>query len=370
MAAPGYFIGLISGTSMDGIDCALASFDDERPVLHATLSYPYDPALRRSLLELCQHPATALEKLGETDIAVGEHFAAAVNALLARENLDARQIQAIGSHGQTVFHKPQRPLAFTLQLGDPNTIAFATGITTVADFRGKDMAAGGEGAPLAPLFHRSAFASPGTSRVIVNLGGIANISVIAGDHDFLGYDTGPANVLMDYWVEKHLQQPVDLQGQWAASGEVDEELLALLLEDPYFAAAEPKSTGRETFNGSWLERQLTKLGRKPAPADVQATLLELTAATVAMEIENQLMPDQVYLCGGGAHNSALLRRLQQLLPGSEVTTTDALGIAPDWVEAMTFAWLARQRLSATAQDTPPVTGASRPVILGGVYLPD
>jgi len=370
MAEPGYFIGLISGTSMDGIDCALASFDAGKPALHATLSHSYEPALRERLFDLCQQQPVSLESLGEAHIAVGQHFAAAVNELLDRENLSTRQIRAIGSHGQTIYHKPAKPLPFTLQIGDPNTIAVMTGITTVADFRGKDMAAGGEGAPLAPLFHRSVFGSPDHDRVIVNLGGIANISVVAQGRDFIGYDTGPANVLMDYWIGKHLAQPIDLQGQWAASGEVSEELLDSMLRDPYFAAAEPKSTGREYFNARWLERHLARLSRELPAADVQATLLELTASTVAMEIDNQLSPDEVFLCGGGAHNSALVRRLQQLLPESDVATTEVLGIAPDWVEAMTFAWLAWQRLEANAQDTTSITGASRPVVLGGVYLGD
>ncbi|MCB1672850.1 MAG: anhydro-N-acetylmuramic acid kinase [Gammaproteobacteria bacterium] len=368
MAEPAYYIGLISGTSIDGIDCALVSFDAERPTLHSYLSYPFPAPLRQQLFALCQQPDTSLRALGEAHIAVGQQFAAAVNALLEREQIDSRLVQAIGSHGQTVFHKPARPLPFSLQIGDPSTIAFLTGITTVADFRAKDLAAGGEGAPLAPLFHRAVFASPDQARVIVNLGGIANISVIAEGREFLGYDTGPANVLMDYWIDKNLHQSVDLQGQWASSGQVNDSLLELLLDDPYFAAPEPKSTGREAFNGRWLEQRLAALGQDLAPADVQATLLELTATIVATEIENQLAADQVYVCGGGAHNTALMQRLAQLLPDSEVNSTGQLGIPPDWVEAMTFAWLARQRLAGIAQDTPAITGASRPVILGGVYL--
>ena len=369
MADPAYFIGLISGTSLDAIDCALVSFEDDQPTLHGSLARPYPANLHQQLLDLCQQPAVSLKSLGEAHVAVGTQFALAVNELLERESLSAEQVVAIGSHGQTVFHKPEKPLPFSLQIGDPNTIAFETGIKTVADFRGKDLAAGGQGAPLAPLFHRAVFESPDHTRVIVNLGGIANISVIAAGRDYLGYDTGPANVLMDYWVQKHLQQPVDLQGSWAASGQVIEELLTRLLDDPYFASAEPKSTGREYFNGSWLEQRLAQLGGNCEPVDVQATLLELTAATVATEIENQLNPDQVYLCGGGAHNTALQQRLQELLPLCEVASTEKLGIAPDWVEAMTFAWLAKQRLATNKQDTRNITGAERPVILGGVYLP-
>lgn len=370
MASPDYFIGLISGTSLDAIDCALVSFDDSQPVLHDTLALPYPTALRQQLIELCQQPAVSLQTLGEADVAVGVHFAKAVQELLGKANLSAQRITAIGSHGQTVFHKPEKPLPFSLQIGDPNTIAINTGITTVADFRGKDLAAGGQGAPLAPLFHRAVFESADRARVIVNLGGIANISIIAPNRHYLGYDTGPANVLMDYWVDKHLQQPADLQGVWATTGQVIDELLDRLLDDPYFSAAEPKSTGREYFNGAWLEQALAQMAGNPEPADVQATLLELTAATVATEIENQLQPDEVFLCGGGAHNTALHKRLQKLLPDCVVASTETLGIDPDWVEAMTFAWLARQRLAAIRLDTQSVTGASRPVVLGGVYLPD
>lgn len=370
MADSAYFIGLISGTSLDAIDCALVSFANNHPVLVGSLARPYPEPLHQQLSKLCQPSPTSLQTLGAAHIAVGEQFACAVNELLNQHGLTSEQVVAIGSHGQTVFHKPEKPRQFSMQIGDPNTIAHATGIATVADFRGMDMAAGGQGAPLAPLFHRAVFESTDQARVVVNLGGIANISIIAPGREYLGYDTGPANVLMDYWVAKQLHQPVDFQGQWAAAGKVIEELLSLFLNDPYFSMSEPKSTGREYFNGPWLEQQLSRLNHIPSPVDVQATLLELTAATVAMEIENQLAADQVFLCGGGAHNTALHQRLQELLPDAEVASTQALGIAPDWVEAMTFAWLAKQRLEGNRQDTRSITGAVKPVILGSVYLPD
>ncbi len=370
MAHPGYFIGLISGTSLDAVDCALVNFDADIPTLRGTLALPYPAELRRDLQKLIQHPQTSLESLGETHVAVGEQFAKTVNMLLEEQEIAAEEVVAIGSHGQTVFHKPAKPLAFSLQIGDPNTIAVQTGIATVADFRGKDLAAGGQGAPLAPLFHRAVFGSSKFTRVIVNLGGIANISVLAPGQDYLGYDTGPANSLLDYWAEKHLGKPFDSCGAWASSGRVNEELLDLFLNDPYFSSPEPKSTGREYFNNSWLEQRLSELTEVPEPIDVQATLLELTAASVAMEIENQVDPDQIFLCGGGAHNTALLQRIRELLPGADVATTAKLGIDPDWVEAMTFAWLARQRLEKIAQDTRVITGAQRPVILGSVYRPD
>jgi anhydro-N-acetylmuramic acid kinase len=368
MPAKSYFIGLISGTSIDAVDCALVSFDHNTPTLEATYTHEYEPGLRDDIFTLCEQENVSLKLLGETDIAIGLTFANAVNQLLAQEGLDASVITAIGSHGQTVYHKPQAPLPFTLQIGDPNTIALNTGITTVADFRRKDMAAGGQGAPLASSFHRFFFNSPDTSRVIVNLGGIANISVIANEHKYIGYDTGPASVLMDYWINKHKQETFDQQGEWAAQGSVNADLLELLLDEPYFHEAEPKSTGREYFNGDWLETKLNILNHVIDAVDVQATLLELTASTVVTEIENQLEPEQVLICGGGAHNLALINRIAELLSESKVETTESLGLSPDWVEAVTFAWLAQQRMNEQPIDTCSVTGASKPVILGGVYL--
>ncbi len=370
MSVKTYFVGLISGTSIDAIDCVLVSFSGNTPSLEATYTHKYESSLRENIFTLCEHDQVSLKLLGETDIAVGLTFADAVAQLLTQEGIDAGHISAIGSHGQTVYHKPQPPLSFTLQIGDPNTIAFKTGITTVADFRRKDMAAGGQGAPLASLFHRFYFSSTDKSRVIVNLGGIANISIIAEGQDHLGYDTGPASVLMDYWINKHQQMTFDQQGEWAKQGSVNHDLLELLLDEPYFAESEPKSTGREYFNGDWLEAKLAKLNEILDAADVQATLLELTASTVATEIENQLVPEQVLICGGGAHNLALVNRIVELLPESQIKTTETLGLAPDWVEAVTFAWLAQQRVEEIPIDTCTVTGASKPVILGGIYLPN
>lgn len=365
-----YFIGLISGTSIDAVDCALVSFSGELPTLEATYQQHYSAQLRKNIFTLCEQSQVSLTMLGETDIAVGIAFAEGVSALLTQAGIDRSKIIAIGSHGQTVFHHPESELPFTTQIGDPNTIAWRTGITTVADFRRKDMAAGGQGAPLAPLFHDFLFSDSSVSRVVVNLGGIANISVVAEGFNNIGFDTGPANVLMDYWIHKHKNLEVDDQGQWAASGTVSSSLLEQLLDDSYFAQPEPKSTGREYFNGAWLEQRLTKTSETISPEDVQATLLELTATTVATEIENQLSPNEVYLCGGGAHNLALVNRLDELLPESKVLTTDELNLSPDWVEATLFAWLAKQRLQGIAVDSRAITGASDPVVLGGVYLPD
>lgn len=369
MPGKSYYIGLISGTSIDAVDCALISIEADQLNLEATLSHPYPPALRDDIFRLCSNNEVPLKLLGETHIAIGLCFASAAERLLDDQGVSRSRVKAIGSHGQTVFHKPESPLPFTLQLGDPATIACRTGIATVADFRSMDMAAGGQGAPLAPLLHHYLFSDPAESRVIVNLGGIANITIIAPDLPLCGYDTGPANVLMDYWIHKQRGKQIDKDGRWAMSGTADEKLLESFLCDAYFPRPEPKSTGREYFNGEWLEQKLSEYDGSPTAEDVQATLLELTAVTVATEIENQLLPDRVFICGGGAHNGALVQRIAELLPQSQVTTTDAIGLPPDWVEAVTFAWLAHRRVTEQPVDSRAVTGATRPLLLGAMYLP-
>ena len=369
MSNSGLYIGLISGTSVDAVDCALLKFDGDQPQLLATLSHPYSEPLRQRIFQLCSDENINLQMLGETDVEIGRTFAAAAQAILQQEEIARDKITAIGSHGQTVFHHPLPPLPFTFQLGDPNTIAELTGIVTVADFRRMDMAAGGQGAPLAPLFHRHCFASADTDRVIVNVGGIANISILAQGKPYCGFDTGPGNVLMDFWINSTKQLIYDEGGNWASSGNINQKLLALLLNEEYFQRPYPKSTGRELFNGRWLKSKLSRLGDPVNVADVQATLLELSALTIAEAIHSILRPPEVYICGGGAHNNHLLERLRELLPDSKVETTEALGLAPDWVEAATFAWLARQRLDGKAIDCRSVTGASRPCVLGGIYSP-
>ncbi|MFM1896770.1 MAG: hypothetical protein RLZZ385_1844 [Pseudomonadota bacterium] len=363
------FIGLISGTSIDAIDCVLLHFEGDKPAVIATRSQPYDPELRRRIFALCEQPQVSLRELGQVDTAIGEAFAAAALALLEQENLSPTSISGIGSHGQTVFHHPYQPHPFTTQLGDPNTIASRSGITTVADFRRMDMAAGGQGAPLAPLFHDYCFRSHTVDRVIVNIGGIGNITLLARDKPFLGFDTGPGNVLMDYWINATRQLIYDEDGAWASSGSIKTQLLELLLDEPYFQLPPPKSTGRELFNGRWLQNKLQLFGGEVNVADVQATLLELSARTLAAAIQSVAAPDEVLVCGGGAYNKTLMGRLAELLPDSRVDTTATLGLSPDWVEAATFAWLARQRLLLRPVATGPVTGASKPCLLGGVYQP-
>ncbi len=361
------FIGLISGTSVDGIDCALVRFDAARPQLLASHCMPIAPELREAILRLCEGTSISLHLLGESDVLIGRSFAAAVNELLAQTEFDAEDIAAIGSHGQTVWHQPFGDAPFTLQLGDPNTIAEHTGIRTVADFRRRDMAAGGEGAPLAPLLHRQIFAAGNIDRAVVNIGGIANTTVLRGDGSCLAFDTGPGNVLLDYWIGKNKGQPFDAGGDWAAAGKVHDDLLQLLMSEPYLQQPPPKSTGRELFNGPWLERQLGTLGATIDAVDVQATLLQFTVGSITLANDGVFTPAEIYVCGGGAHNRALMTQLAQTCPDALVSSTATLGVEPDWVEAIAFAWMARQTVAGKTIDAGAFTGAAGARILGGVY---
>lgn len=371
---PEYYIGLISGTSLDAVDAALLDLSSQPPRLLQAISHPLPDALRSELLNLCQPGENEIQRLGQADTCLGKTLAEAVKALLSAAQTHATEIQAIGSHGQTVRHLPLGEDGFSLQIGDPNRIAEQTGITTVADFRRRDLAAGGEGAPLAPAFHAAVFAHTETPRIILNLGGIANITLLDADpaQAVSGFDTGPANGLMDAWIQHHRQQPFDQDGAWAASGRVDEPLLKQLLSDVYLQQPPPKSSGREYYNLAWLEKQLGALSRQLPAEDVQATLCEFSAASVADAIGRFVKPKQValwelYVCGGGAHNSHFMSRLSGRLAPMAVKTTTELGIEPDWVEACAFAWLARETLQHRAGNIPAVTGARRSVILGGIY---
>lgn len=361
------YIGLISGTSLDGVDCVLVQFSDNQPALLASYFRPSSIDLRQRTLALCTGADIDLRLYGEVDIELGRIFAAAVKELLSQAGVDAAAVKAIGSHGQTVWHQPEGEFPFTLQLADPNVITQLTGITTVADFRRRDMAAGGQGAPLACLLHENCFRSAGEDRVVVNIGGIANITVLGKSGKSLAFDTGPGNVLMDYWIDKNLDKNFDTNGDWARSGKSDGALLSLLLDEEYLSLPPPKSTGRELFNGHWLESKLQRCQHGVAAADVQATLVDLTAATIAAEIGKHIEPDHVYVCGGGAHNTTLMTALQTALPDAEVTTTTAAGLDPDWVEAIAFAWMAKQTLAGKRIDTAAYTGATEPIILGGIY---
>ena len=368
-AAAGLYLGLISGTSADGIDVAVASFEPV-PRLHAALTHPYPTALRRRILDLAQGSGSiALDELGALDSEIARVFAEAARTLLARQGIATNTIDAIGSHGQTVRHRPAGATPYTLQLGDANVIAELTGIRTVADFRRRDMAAGGQGAPLAPAFH-AAMLGKDLPRVILNLGGIANITVLTGDaaDAIVGFDTGPASCLLDAWAERQLGRTFDRDGEFAASGRVDQALLAHMLRDPYFALPPPKSTGREVFHPGWLQQQLGAAAI--APADVQATLLALTVQTIAAAIRTYAAGTrEVLVCGGGVHNAALMTALRSALVPMPVQSIATRGIDPDFVEAMLFAWLAHERLhERAAVDVASVTGARGARVLGGIYF--
>ena len=365
--APALYLGLISGTSADGIDAALVSFERERPRLLAARAHPWPAALREQILAVAQGEAALdLDAFGRLDVALGHGFAEAALALLHDSGTPAAAVRAIGSHGQTMRHRPTGEHPFTLQLGDPATIAERCGIDVVADFRRADVAAGGQGAPLLPAVHAMLLAHPGHDRVVLNLGGIANITVLGADGSVLGFDTGPANGLMDAWCLRHRGEAFDRDGAFAAGGKTDDALLAALLADPYFALAPPKSTGREHFHLDWLAAQPRVATL--VPADVQATLLELTARSVAAAIARHA-PDaeDVLACGGGVHNGALMRRLAERLAPRALSSTAAFGVDPDFLEATAFAWLARQRLLGLPGNLPAVTGARGLRQLGAIH---
>lgn len=365
------YIGLISGTSVDAIDAVLCDISSSSPntiQLLNMLNFPFPKVLREELLLFgkLQYQGDSIDQLGQLDRQVGQCFSQAVEQLLAGSSCQSDDVVAIGSHGQTVRHRPDGPQPFTLQVGDPNIIAANTGITTVADFRRKDMAYGGQGAPFAPAFHQAFFASPDEARAVVNLGGIANVTLLQPGQETIGFDTGPANTLMDQWIQQHQGLAYDQSGHWAMSGNVIPQLLDELLQEPYFEALAPKSTGCEYFNLDWLAAYL----KPDYPAqDVQRTLLELTAKTVADDILRYMTAGNIYICGGGAHSPALLDRLQHYLGPISVNTTDVLGVHPDWVEAMAFAWFAQKTINREAIELNSITGAQRNTSLGGIYYP-
>jgi len=367
---PAYYIGLMSGTSVDGIDAVVADFSAARPALLAAGTTAYTPQLREQLLATLDNPSrVSLQSLGQLDAALGDAFARTALAIAAEAGLPMAQISAIGSHGQTLFHAPSANPPFSMQVGDASRIAAKTGVTTVADFRRRDIAEGGQGAPLVPAFHRALFSEPSLSRAILNIGGISNLTLLpAAAGPVSGFDTGPGNLLLDAWIGKHRSQPFDRDGEWARSGNCHDSLLECLLQHPYFAQPPPKSTGRELFSLRWLENLLRSDFQALAANDVQATLAEFTAATIAGALA-RFAPamDEVSVCGGGAHNSFVMQRLAALLPDCRLNTTAALGLHPDWVEATAFAWLARETLEGRPGNLPGVTGARRPVVLGAIY---
>ena len=367
MSKPEYFIGLMSGTSMDGVDAVLVDFSTDHPILVASHTEAIPAHLLSGLQRLCQPATDEINRLGRLDRSVGKLFAQAVNHLLAKTTVTADEVIAIGSHGQTVRHMPNLEMGFTLQIGDPNTIAIETNIDVIADFRRKDIALGGQGAPLVPAFHQQVFARQGHSRVILNIGGIANVTYLPGNSEqVLGFDTGPGNNLIDAFIQQNLNLPFDEDGAWADSGTSNPVLLKQLLSHSYFSLAYPKSTGRELFNQAWLEQQIADYSHLDQE-DIQSTLLDLTCHSIANDINKLAPTGELFVCGGGALNKALMQRLAILVPNYKVATTSALGVDAKWVEGIAFAWLAMRYHHDLPANLPAVTGASRAAVLGGRF---
>lgn len=355
----------MSGTSLDGIDAALVATNGRQANLLARTSVPFAALLRQGLLELAGGAAVTAQRFGELDTELGQAYADVVKQLLAESGYLPEQISAIGCHGQTVWHQPSGDLPFSLQLGDGNRLAALTGITTITDFRRKDLALGGQGAPLVPAFHQQVLADANQLRLVLNIGGIANITVLAPGQPVIGYDVGPGNMLMDMWCRQQWQQPYDKDAHFARQGKVDTALLARLMDEPWLAQPAPKSTGRELFSADWLAARLTP---DCSALDVQTTLTEFSARAIADQV--QRWPGGALLvCGGGGHNPLLMQRLAALLPQWQVKTTSEVGVDMDAMEAMAFAWLAHQTLNGLPGNLPAVTGASRPAILGAIHLP-
>ncbi|WHP46271.1 anhydro-N-acetylmuramic acid kinase [Mannheimia bovis] len=366
--SPNYYIGVMSGTSLDGVDIALMDFAKNPPKMTACDFFPMPEELRADISALLKTGETNLQKLGEIDHRLGLLYAQTINAFLAKNQLTAENIQAIGCHGQTVWHSPDSVYPFTTQIGDMNLVAAKTGITTIADFRRKDMAVGGQGAPLVPAFHQAIFSDANRLTVVLNIGGISNISVLKPNSPTIGYDVGAGNTLMDSWIEQHQGKRYDKNGEWAKSGQIIPNLLIELLNEPFFSKVPPKSTGRELFNLTWLAKKLQNF-TACKPEDVQRTLAEFTAKSIANELiplETEL-PCLLLVCGGGARNSLLMERLSALLPNWRVATTTEFGLDIDYVEAAAFSWLAYQRMHSLPSNMPSVTGAKKSASLGVIY---
>ncbi|WP_211473747.1 anhydro-N-acetylmuramic acid kinase [Collimonas humicola] len=375
------YIGLMSGTSLDGVDGVIAAFPaapSQQAVATIASAYvPFSAGLRAELMALQSAGHDEIEREALVANTLAAHYAACVERLLAEAGVQPTQIRAIGVHGQTIRHRPE--LGFTRQANNPSLLAELTGIDVIADFRSRDVAAGGQGAPLVPAFHQAVFADPAQTRVVVNIGGIGNISVLHGaaaengNRDVIGFDTGPGNVLMDLWIKRHHDKDYDEGGKWAAGGQPSAALLAQMRKEEYFAAAPPKSTGRDLFHAAWLDKQLGHAAQlKLSPADVQATLAVLTASTIADAIAHHApATETAYVCGGGAYNPYLMAQLAQALQShglkANVQSTVALGIAPNHVEAIAFAWLALRFDQRLPGNLPLVTGARGSRILGALY---
>lgn len=360
------YIGIMSGTSFDGIDAVIVNFNDGQLNIIAQHHHPYSQEIRQSLLSFSSPDKThRLNDIYSLDAKLGYLYAQTVNELLSQSAFNSANIKAIGCHGQTICHAPNAKPAYTIQMGDPNILAAQTAITTVADFRRRDIAHGGQGAPLAPAFHRYFFHSPDENRAVVNIGGFANITLLPASGTVTGFDTGPGNCFIDANIQKHRNIAFDKYGEWASTGVVHEGLLSRLLMHPFFAKLPPKSTGRDEFHLSWLNKTLADYPNL-LPKDIQATITELTAVSIADAITNQDI-SRVYLCGGGALNQYLLSRIASRLPSVEVKTTQTLGINPQLIEPCLMAWLARHTVNKQPIDLSEITGSSKPAMLGGVY---
>jgi len=357
------FIGLMSGTSMDGIDAALV--DSSTHTLVAGITRPYSQEIQAQLAEFSKTALISPIKLMQLHQLIGQEFSKAVMDVLAKAQCKPEDVTAIGSHGQTLYHDPLAAIPTTLQLGCAHTIAENTNITTVADFRTRDLVLGGQGAPFAPCYHQILFEKQDLPLVLVNIGGIANITILRKNMPPLGYDTGPGNTLMDAWIKNNQNIAYDANGDWARAGQVIKPLLKHLLDDSYFKQASPKSIGIEYFSYDWLSSYLEP---NYLPEDVQATLVSLTAVSIADAIKADA-PEckRVALCGGGVHNKFLCEQLKQALPLCWVDSTKALGVDPDYLEAMMFAWFAQQTIQNKIIDLTQITGASKPAVLGAIY---
>jgi anhydro-N-acetylmuramic acid kinase len=370
------YIGLLSGTSADAIDAVLVDLQETKPEIKATYTLRIPKDIKQLVFDLAISGDDEIEKMRVLDISYGKMFSVAALKVCEEAGIKPKDILAIGSHGQTIRHYPpsastydnSNNQGYSLQIGDPNIIAESTNITTIADFRRRDIAAGGHGAPLAPALHNNLFKSDKQNRIIINTGGIANITYLTPSGSAIGFDTGPANGLMDHWSRLHNGKSFDEGGEWALSGTCNNQLLNQLLKHPYFGLTIPKSTGREVFNLNWLLKELSDFAKPIDTADVQATLLALTVESIADAIESiDTNKSEVYICGGGAHNTALCNALAERLAPRYFSSTDTLGIPVDWVEAVAFAWLAKQTMERTSGNLPSVTGAKKEVILGGIY---
>ena len=362
-----YYIGVMSGTSQDGLDIVLADLNTQSCRLISAETIPFTQSLKQQLYDKVTQPNGHFGDYAKLDVAFGRFIAASINQFLTQQHVSPEQITAIGSHGHTLFHQPEAPQPYSLQVGNGNVIAHHTGITTITDFRQRDIAAGGQGAPLVPAFHHAVFSSKSPDCAIINIGGIANITVITPSR-LIGFDTGPGNTLLDIWVQHHQHKAFDEAGRWAKAGQCQPRLLTHYLTDPYFHQPIPKSTGREYFNLAWIEQGLSEFDTQYSAVDVQATLLQLTAITIARAIKQYAINTKaIYLCGGGVHNTTLCKAISTELPEYNISMTAELGIDPDWVEGLAFAWLAYRHIEGLPGNIPSVTGATSSEVLGALY---